>query len=318
MPKEPRQGLGAALTKAASDDSLARRGEPRMRPQAGPPRRPSQHDADGEPVDEAALRDWLVDFYVIHNPGKLASLEALREKYRGREQALVAQLERKYASGGPSERLDADDDDESSVDLPEAERDRRALEQTRAALRTQWTETVALRQAITRAGALAGELADCRAALDEQADAFKERQAEHAAAALQHKSIADESEALRKENRQLRDALGDAERFARGAKRNFCAPLDQSSLGDLDDASLAALFAAAAAALPAAAAEQKRRLDATRERVLCVSCGAAPRTKMAAACGHLLFCGDCAPAGASTCPLCDVVILADQWTHVRT
>ena len=40
-------------------------------------------------------------------------------------------------------------------------------------------------------------------------------------------------------------------------------------------------------------------------------------TKMASVCAHLVYCHGCAPSGASMCPLCDAVVLTDQWVNVR-
>ena len=46
--------------------------------------------------EKGSLKDWLVSFYLEHNPEKLGSIDALLAKYATRENDLVRKLERKY------------------------------------------------------------------------------------------------------------------------------------------------------------------------------------------------------------------------------
>ena len=85
----------------------------------------------------------------------------------------------------------------------------------------------------------------------------------------------------------------------------------------MPESDLAHLFTACVDLYRAAGEEQKRRLENQRAHLLCVSCGSRTRTKMAQPCSHLIYCHGCVPGGASVCPLCDAVVLADQWVHVR-
>ena len=43
------------------------------------------------------LKGWLLAFYLEHNRSKIAEIDAIMEKYKGREVSLVQRLERKYA-----------------------------------------------------------------------------------------------------------------------------------------------------------------------------------------------------------------------------
>ena len=154
-------------------------------------------------------------------------------------------------------------------------------------------------------------------ARDTHAPFPRRRQAELERSRDEQARLFGENATLRGENDQLRAALRDGAELARCTRANYCARVDADELSQLPEADLAELFAAAVDAHRAAAGEQKRRLDAQRHHVLCVDCGARTRTKMAAPCSHLLYCHGCVPGGSSVCPLCDAVVLADQWVHVR-
>ena len=48
----------------------------------------------------------MISFYLEHNPEKLSSVDGLLERYAGKENELIRQLERKYEGrgGGPWRR----------------------------------------------------------------------------------------------------------------------------------------------------------------------------------------------------------------------
>ena len=67
---------------------------------------------------DARFRGWLDAFYAEHNPAKVAAVDAILAKYRGREADLVRQLHRKYAPEAPK-----DDDAAAAAALDRRVRD---------------------------------------------------------------------------------------------------------------------------------------------------------------------------------------------------
>ena len=290
--------------------------------------------------EKGSLKDWLVSFYLEHNPEKLGSIDALLAKYATRENDLVRKLERKYegrrdgrrssdqrsnpgSDGGGSNPFEDDDDDDEfgiadrETALNDLDRANRKLALTRDALRACFEENGRLQRAIVASSELACGLADARARLDDVGTAALERQEELERANRERDALSDEAVRLRDENAELREALAATRESRRERAANYCAPVDAERLASAAESDLAALFDACAAALPAVALERKKRLDAARATTLCLECGERPRAKMATVCAHLVYCHGCQPSGASMCPLCDSVILANQWTHVR-
>lgn len=300
-------------------------------------------DADAEAtVSEASLRDWVISFYLEHNPERLGSVDALLVKYAGKENELIRQLERKYEgrpSGGartsssgatPTRQAsnpfeDEDDELEFGLGAPRShgepqtdlERCSMKLQLTREALRTCFEENGRLQRAIVASSDLACGLADAKAKLDDSTHAAQQRQAELEASRREQTRLFEENTECHAENEQLRHALHEMHETNQKTRTNYCAPVDLEHLQSTPDDELDDLYARCSSALPLVSREIKRRLDTQRAHMLCVTCGTRMRTKMSESCSHMLYCHGCVPSGASICPLCDTVILANQWVHVR-
>ncbi|CAM9723919.1 unnamed protein product, partial [Phaeothamnion confervicola] len=53
------------------------------------------------PARECGIRQKLVDFYSVHNPSKLATVDSILEQYQGQEDLLLRLLHEKYATRQP-------------------------------------------------------------------------------------------------------------------------------------------------------------------------------------------------------------------------
>ena len=83
---------------------------------------------------------------------------------------------------------------------------------------------------------------------------------------------------------------------------------------NMSDTALEQLHEQLLSAQAVLARDQQRRLDAERDKHLCIVCLDRPKTFMSRACNHLALCEACIPDGASPCPVCRVA--TSQWDRV--
>ena len=83
---------------------------------------------------------------------------------------------------------------------------------------------------------------------------------------------------------------------------------------NMSDTALEQLHEQLLSAQAVLARDQQRRLDAERDKHLCIVCLDRPKTFMSRACKHLTLCEACIPDGASPCPVCRVA--TSQWDRV--
>ena len=173
-------------------------------------------------------------------------------------------------------------------------RTRKALDETRAA---DYEALLARNQARVALGETRTALSRTRTALGETRTALDET-----------RTARDEALAARDE---ARAALDEA-RTALAAPR--CSGIAAGSVVNMSDTALEQLHEALLSAQAVLAREQQRRLDAERDKHLCVVCLDRPKTFMSRACNHLALCEACIPDGASPCPVCRVA--TSQWDRV--
>ena len=63
------------------------------------------------------------------------------------------------------------------------------------------------------------------------------------------------------------------------------------------------------------AREQQRRLDAERDKHLCVVCLTRPKEYAPSACGHFALCEACMPR-VDSCPICRIPTDPEDWDRV--
>ena len=115
--------------------------------------------------------------------------------------------------------------------------------------------------------------------------------------------------------RAQREAAGSVAAAAAEVLRPRCSGIDAMSVRGLSDAALDQLLADAQAAQAVLAREQQRRLDAERDKHLCVVCLQRPKEYAPSACGHFALCEACMPR-VDSCPICRIPTDPEDWNRV--
>ena len=119
--------------------------------------------------------------------------------------------------------------------------------------------------------------------------------------------------------KRLKRAQGDAAASVAAAAaevlRPRCSGIDAMSVRGLSDAALDQLLADAHAAQSVLARELRARLDAERDKHLCVVCLTRPKEYAPSACGHFALCEACMPR-VDSCPICRIPTDPEDWDRV--
>ena len=91
-----------------------------------------------------------------------------------------------------------------------------------------------------------------------------------------------------------------------------CSGIDAMSVRGLSDVALDQLLADAQAAQAVLARELRSRLDAERDKHLCVVCLTRPKEYAPSACGHFALCEACMPR-VDSCPICRIPTDPEDW-----
>ena len=118
---------------------------------------------------------------------------------------------------------------------------------------------------------------------------------------------------------RLKRARGDAAASVAAAAaevlRPRCSGIDAMSVRGLSDAALDQLLADAQAAQAVLARNLRSRLDAERDKHLCVVCLTRPKEYAPSACGHFALCEACMPR-VDSCPICRIPTDPEDWDRV--
>ena len=119
--------------------------------------------------------------------------------------------------------------------------------------------------------------------------------------------------------KRLKRAQGDAAASVAAAAaevlRPRCSGIDAMSVRGLSDAALDQLLADAQAAQSVLARELRARLDAERDKHLCIVCLQRPKEYAPSACGHFALCEACMPR-VDSCPICRIPTDPEDWDRV--
>ena len=115
--------------------------------------------------------------------------------------------------------------------------------------------------------------------------------------------------------RAQREAAGSVAAAAAEVLRPRCSGIDAMSVRGLSDAALDQLLADAQAAQAVLARELRSRLDAERDKHLCVVCLTRPKEYAPSACGHFALCEACMPR-VDSCPICRIPTDPEDWDRV--
>ena len=115
--------------------------------------------------------------------------------------------------------------------------------------------------------------------------------------------------------RAQREAAGSVAAAAADVLRPRCSGIDAMSVRGLSDAALDQLLADAQTAQAVLARELRARLDAERDKHLCVVCLTRPKEYAPSACGHFALCEACMPR-VDSCPICRIPTDPEDWDRV--
>ena len=128
-----------------------------------------------------------------------------------------------------------------------------------------------------------------------------------------------EARSAKRLRRRLKRAQGDAAASVAAAAaevlRPRCSGIDAMSVRGLSDAALDQLLADAQAAQAVLARELRARLDAERDKHLCIVCLTRPKEYAPSACGHFALCEACMPR-VDRCPICRIPTDPEDWDRV--
>ena len=159
---------------------------------------------------------------------------------------------------------------------------------------------------------LTSERDEALAALDETQKALDETRTARDKA----RTARDGARAVLYEARTARDearAARDAAQSALAAPR--CSGIAAGSVVNMSDTALEQLHEALLSAQAVLAREQQRRLDAERDKHLCVVCLTRPKEYAPSACGHFALCEACMPR-VDSCPICRIPTDPEDWNRV--
>ena len=115
--------------------------------------------------------------------------------------------------------------------------------------------------------------------------------------------------------RAQRHAAASVAAAAAEVLRPRCSGIDAMSVRGLSDAALDQLLADAQDAQAVLARELRARLDAERDKHLCVVCLQRPKEYAPSACGHFALCEACMPR-VDSCPICRIPTDPEDWDRV--